>query len=105
MSPAVGRELLHRRRARQVERVDRDLHAVRGFEVSCRALSIGSAVAGGEMQMAAFGGEHLGDREPDALRGAGDQRRLVCQLQFHTHISGRKSRYTNLSNLHTKRSG
>ena len=62
--------------------VDRYLDTVVGDEFGPRTLQV-QFRARRKVKVAPFGRQHLGDAAADALRAAGDQRRLSVQLQIH----------------------
>jgi hypothetical protein len=75
-----------RLRPRQVADVDRRLDAVGAFHLIGDGAQAFFA-AGREVQIAAFGGETLGDGFADPARGAGDQRRAPTNVEIHVSSS------------------
>ena len=55
----------------------------RRARIAAAAASSAAGVARDQDHVAALVGQHLGRGAPDALRAAGDQRALACQLQIH----------------------
>ena len=84
VDPGAGlRETLLVLDAGQVGAVDADVDPRRGpAQLVARLLERGDAAAG-NVEVAAFSRQRLGDREADALAGAGHQGAFAVELQVH----------------------